>query len=200
METSWPVMLSQLRIKAMMPRKTHLCSHQKSRLTQRHPCPPFQTIIFLRQIDVDNVLSQFLEGEEQISVPIKLICFRFRNLLIFGSAQNWPSPCETDWEIPVYYQSRFEEWWQQSLGNIVDQLQPLLLQKSILTITHDLVTSCLDNCNVLYLECPLKTRRLNMVEISSAEVVRDTICSQQVVLDLKQFICKSLNNTGKDDS
>ena len=39
------------------------------------------------------------------------------------------------------------------------QLRPYLDERSLMTVTHALVTPCIDYCNALYVGLPLKTVR-----------------------------------------
>ncbi|XP_060550136.1 uncharacterized protein LOC132712506 [Pantherophis guttatus] len=58
--------------------------------------------------------------------------------------------------------------------HLVHQLQPYLDQEALLTVTHALVTSQVDYCNVLYMELPLKSvRRLQLVQNAAVRAIVD---------------------------
>ncbi|XP_053142271.1 uncharacterized protein LOC128340742 [Hemicordylus capensis] len=58
---------------------------------------------------------------------------------------------------------------------LICQLQPYLERESLATVTHALVTSCLDYCNALYMGLPLKiVRKLQLVQNRAARLLTGT--------------------------
>ena len=61
------------------------------------------------------------------------------------------------------------------------QLQPYLGERSLMTVTHALVTSCIDYCNAFYVGLPLKTvRRLQLVQNRTARLVSGGVAREHI--------------------
>lgn len=62
--------------------------------------------------------------------------------------------------------------WEGFCIDLVYQLHPFLAQRTLLVVTHTLVTSYLDSCNVLRMGLPLKlTQKLQLVWNVTMQVV-----------------------------